>query len=465
MTRERRTMKGVGNRYGQHGSHRSRSVSWLLLPGLLMSMQTASAAQSANSSMFSADERAAVVAYWTAPGRYAIGAPPEAAVKGPWQVRLTPDASRWFWAYQRAVAGPGKPPPNADVKASPAWEKWVQAKLDYDRALAQAAADAANRAVIPGLPGAETSSPAPPGPIPADLLAAVGNPPPFAASVAPRRYTVTFDDGDIYAFTDCVAMRPRYAYYRWDAGVMDAGTAVRNMSNAELDPIFQSAGMTPSEARAAKAVSRLEGGFDAVNTYDTGWVSIGFIQFITGENGAGSLLAVLAREKADTPEAYLRDFRRFGVDVNADGVLVVVDPSTGAELMGNEAVRKVIEDKRLTACFQKAGRRSLEFRTAQIKVARSHYWPADDRVKLTVNGQTIECAVKDVVRSEAGMATLFDRKVNRGTIAPFAEVVSRVMAARGCRTPAEVQKYEREIIAELKYRHDFLADPGLSQPP
>jgi hypothetical protein len=423
------------------------------------------APEAARKAAFTDEERAAIVAYWNVPGRYAIGAPPEAATRGPWTVRLTPDASRWFWAYQRAVAGPGKPPPNADIHASPAWEKWVQAKLDHDRAQAQRAADAANRALLPGLPASSANDAPPPGPIPADLLSAVGNPPPFAAMVAPQRYVVSFDDGDVYAYVDHAAMRPRYAYYRWDAGVMDAGTPVRQMSAADLDAIFAEAGMTPSEARAVKAVSRLEGGFDAVNTYDTGWVSIGFIQCITGENGSGSLMAVLAREKADATETYERDFRRFGVDVTAQGVLTVVDPATGAELVGNDAVRKVIEDKRLTAVFQRAGRRSVTFRAAQVKVAKSHYWPADDRVKITVDGKPLEFAVKDVIRSEAGMATLFDRKVNRGTIAPFADVVTRVMAAHGCRTAQEACRYEREIIAALKYRVDFLADPSLSQPP
>ncbi len=418
----------------------------------------------AKAAIFTPEERAAIVAYWTKPGRYEVGAPPEAATKGPWTVRLTPDASRWFWAYQRAVAGPGKPPPNADVKAAPPWESWVQAKLDFDRASAQRAADAANRALIPALAPATIPETPAPGPIPADLLDAVGNPPPFAAVAAPKRYTVVFDDGDTYAFTDHAVMRARYAYYRWDAGVMDVGTPVRNMSASELDAIFAAAGMTASEARACKAVSRLEGGFDAVNTYDTGWVSIGFIQCITGENGTGSLMGVLAREKEDSPEAFLRDFRRLGIDVNPQGVLTVVDPATGAELVGNDAVRKVIEDKRLTACFQKAGRRSLEFRTAQVKVAKSHYWPADDRVKITVDGRSLEFAVKDVIRSEAGMATLFDRKVNRGNITPFGDVVARVMKERNCATIADAARYEREIVAALKYRADFLADNTLSQP-
>lgn len=415
--------------------------------------------------MFSAEERTAIVAYWSTQARYTLGLPASALAQGVWQVRLTPDASRWFWAYQRAVAGPGKPPPNQDVKAKPEWEAWVQAKLEFDRWCAQSVADAANRALVPGYqPKAAALTPPAPGPIPADLLAAVGNPPPFASAVVPMEYVVVFEDGDRYAFVDNPAMRPRYAYYRSANGVMDPGKSLRTMTDAELDPLFTGAGMSPSEARAAKAVSRLEGGFEAVNTYDTGWVSIGFIQFITGERGDGSLMEVLQREKADDPEAYRADFRRFGMDVNPSGVLVVVDPATGAELTGNDAVRKVIDDKRLTAVFQRAARRSRAFLTAQVKVAKTRYWPAGDRFSISVNGVTLEGTVGDVIRSEAGLATLFDRKVNRGSIAPFQEVLERVARAHGCKSLEDLRRHEREIVAELKYRVDFLQDASLSQP-
>jgi len=416
--------------------------------------------------VFTPEERAAVVQYWNAPGRYTLGLPAAALTKGPWQVRLTPDASRWFWSYQRAIAGPGKPPPNMDVKApNPDWERWIQAKLDFDRWSAQTVADAANARLIPSVvPLAAKDAPPAPGPAPVDLVEKVGNPPPFAAAVVPMEYAVTFEDGDRYAFTDNPNMRPRYAYYRSANGVMDPGRALRNMTDAELDPLFEQAGMMPSEARAAKAVSRLEGGFDAVNTYDTGWVSIGFIQCIAGERGDGSLMDVLAAEKGDNPEAYAADFRRFGIDISPQRVLVVVDPATGAELTGSDAVRKVIEDKRLTAVFQKAGRRSTAFRVAQVKVAKTRYWPADDPFTVKLDGQTLTGRVADIIRSEAGMATLFDRKVNRGTIEPFAEVVERIMRQHGCRTLEEAARYEREIVAALKYRADFLQDPSLSKP-
>jgi hypothetical protein len=150
----------------------------------------------------------------------------------------------------------------------------------------------------------------------------------------------------------------------------------------------------------------------------------------------------------------------------ADGTptLVVVDPSTGAELFGAPAVLKVIDDKRLAAVFQRAGRHSVAFRVAQIQMAKSRYWPADDPVRVMVNGREITGKVSDVIRSESGMATLFDRKVNRGNIAPFGDVVARVMAARRLSGLADASRYERDIVREMKYRADFLADKSLSQP-
>jgi hypothetical protein len=62
------------------------------------------------------------------------------------------------------------------------------------------------------------------------------------------------------------------------------------------------------------------------------------------------------------------------------------------------------------------------------------------------------------------MATLFDRKVNRGTISPFSDVLAKVMAERNLTRVADAAAYEREIVTALKYRADFLADPSLEQP-
>lgn len=422
----------------------------------------------ASATLFTDAERAAMVAYWHAPGRYRIELTPDYQKNGLWQVRLTPDASLWFLKYQIAIGAAKAPPTQDPTAAAPptaAWKTWVDAKLAYDRWQAQAQADATNLALKIGAPRKDTANPpAPPGLIPPDLLAAVGDPPLLAAAVPIRQATVTFEDNEVYPYPDNVRLSPRYAYYRFPQGTVAYGTFLRDMTDAELDPLFAAAGFSPSEQRVAKAVSRLEGGFETVNTYDTGYVSIGFVQFITADTGKGSLLEVLAREKADNPIEYTRDFQKYGLDVTTDGVLVAVDPETGAELIGAPAVQKIIEDKRLTAVFQRAGRHSLEFRVAQIRVAKSHYWPADDTFTVTVGGQALTGKVSDVVHSEARLATLFDRKVNRGSIAPFADVLAQVMTTHSLTTLAQAADYEREIVAGQKYRTDFLADKTLSQP-
>ena len=60
--------------------------------------------------VFSLDERAKIVTYWTEPGRYKIRVPDDVKKTGLWQVRLTPDGSLWFGKYQNAI-GAGKAPP------------------------------------------------------------------------------------------------------------------------------------------------------------------------------------------------------------------------------------------------------------------------------------------------------------------------------------------------------------------
>ena len=278
-------------------------------------------------------------------------------------------------------------------------------------------------------------------------------------------YKIAFADGDSYTLRDNVRIgSPSFAYYRFSQGVMDSSNPLRKLPDAQLNALFAKAGFSASEQRVMGAVSKLEGGFDSVNTYDTGFVSIGFIQFITAVDGKGSLLEVLQREKTDQSDQYARDFHQYGLDITPEGVLCVVDPITGAELTGADAVQKTIADKRLTAVWQKAGRTSEAFQVAQIKVAKAHYWPADDAVTVMINGQTLTGKVSDIVKSEAGLTTLFDRKVNRGTIAPFADVVARVMTAHNLTKLEDATQYEREIIQACKYRTDFLADATLSQP-
>lgn len=445
----------------------------LTFPALMLALSILSPRPSA---LFADDERARIVAFWSAPERYRVSVPSDATRKGAWQVRLTPEGSLWLWKYQNAL-GLGKVAPTTDfTKSAPQaaeWKAWLDKKIESDYWKAQTAADSANQTLLAPPPDAPSAipvalKPAPPEPgaIPPSLLALVGNPPAFANIVTPLQHAITFEDGDAFVYKDNIKVgNPRYAYYRFPQGVVSYGASLKMMTDAELNPIFEGAGFAANELKIAKAVSVLEGGFDSVNTYDTGFVSVGFIQCITAADGRGSLTQVLQREKAERPADFDKDFRQYGLDVTADGTLAAVDPGTGAELVGSDAVMKVVEDKRLTAVFQRAGKRSLAFRIAQVQIARSVYWPANDPVSVAVNGKAFKCRVCDVVKSEAGMATLFDRKVNRGNIKPFEDLLTKIVAKYKLDSPGKAAAYERELIQGLKYRTDFLADATLSQPP
>jgi hypothetical protein len=331
--------------------------------------------------------------------------------------------------------------------------------------MAAQVAASANGVVRGSAPASGDPEPTEPGPIPEDLLALAGNPPSFAAAAVPMRHEVRFDDGFEVAYHDFVPMRARFAFFRFPQGVMSGGQVVRRLPERELADLLRDAGVSESQGRVLRAVSLLEGGFDSVNTYDTGFVSVGFIQFASLSGGSGALGTMLLRMKTESGPAFEQDFRRFGIDVTDRGILQVLDLTTGALLVGPDAAREVIEDKRLIAVFQRAGLRSRGFRLAQIREAMAQFYPADDAVSILGPSGAMFGRVSDFVKSEAGLATLMDRKVNTGRLDPLVDVVTRVAQARRVTNLRDLASFEREIIEAMRYRKNYLEDPDLGQPP
>jgi len=175
------------------------------------------------------------------------------------------------------------------------------------------------------------------------------------------------------------------------SGVRDGGTSIRGLE--EIHMLFACAGVTDEVAKNVLIkVSAREGGFDAVNTWDTGYVSVGFIQFTFGENGAGSLRHVLQRMKEDEAllsrrPGHVNEFTQYftdhGIDVH-DGRLYVRNPLTSETKCDAEAVQVIIDDKRMTALFQDAGQKSRAFKLAQIREAYGAYYLADAPFRLPV---------------------------------------------------------------------------------
>jgi len=442
-----------------------------IAPLTLLTLALAGGKQEA-APLFTDAEKQAVMQFWAQPGRYVESLPPDADKSGPSQVRLTVEGSVWLREYNR-LRGMNKVPPTTTAKPQndqqKVWQDWIDAKIERDRWLAMQIAIDTNRK----LTGHETklderalpnSEPPDPGPAPAELVAFAGDPPKFAETVVPMQHVIAFDDGTRIAFDDNVKMRKNYAYYRFRQGVNWDGDTIKSMPEDHLHDLCQKAGVTDSEFRVMKAVSMLEGGFDAINTYDTGFVSVGFIQFATLKDGGNSFGDMMRLYKDQDPQDFQTDFRRFGIDVTADSKLACVDPATGAELTGEVAVRKVIDDPRLIAVFEYDGERSDAYDAMQLRAAKAQFYPAADPLILNMNGQILSGKVSDVFQSEAGLATLMDRKVNTGKLDLLQATLQDFAAANQVTSLADLAKYEHDIIVAMQYRRDFLASADLSQP-
>lgn len=407
--------------------------------------------------IFSSSETSAIQAYWSAPDRYSTQ--PYKGAGPAYVVRLTPEGSAWLLAYDHARGlskinpGADQAPQNADQAA---FKQWIDAKIAYDRY--RAATDCAKNNQTD--PPAEVPDP---GPEPDGLQSLAGPAPTFAAAVQPTEYVVRFDDGKEFRYVDQVAARPRYAYFRFSNGIETGGQSLKTLGANEFGRLCTAAGLSPMESRVLAAISPLEGGFDSVNTYDTGYVSVGFIQFACLSSGAGSLGSTLLAEKRTQPSDFQNDFRRFGIDVTADGKLACLDPVTGACLTGTDAARKIIDDKRLTAVFQRAGQGDA-YRIAQLSTARDLFYPANDLIPVSTDLGTVNCRVGDFVRSEAGLAILADRKINTGNIRKLADVVSDVMTRYALKSVDDLSLHEGEIVAAMVFRKNFLLEASLSQP-
>lgn len=389
-------------------------------------------------------EKDQIIKYWAPANRLVT------ASTGKPGVRLTVEGSKWLWEYNRlrgkAKSNPGLVPAAANPQEA-VWEKWIDARVAYDRWRAQPVA-----AVVKD-----------PGPAPADLVTLAGNPPPFAALVTPNKFVVNID-GQQFSYEDNLDMRARFAYYRFTDGVRAFGTKLGTLPPAELMSILDAAGVDESGSRVFKAVSLLEGGFDSLNTYDTGFISVGFIQFAALAEGGHSLGQTLLQFKTDNPIEFGKDFRRFGIDVTSAGLIVALDTNTRAERVGAAANELVIKDKRLAAVFQRAGQ-FKPYRVAQVKTAKRMYWPAKEKWSIKKpSGEVVSGTLDEIIQSEAAMAVFLDRKVNTGNLGFLNAVLQAIADDQQEYCVDVLQKFEALIVEALWYRYNPNKDMVLSKP-
>lgn len=412
---------------------------------------------------FSAAEVVAVQSFWSGAGRYSRAD----QFAEPYQVRQTAASSMWLHGYYKARGEAGKIIPGQDPAAgNPRHAEWdaiidrhyaVQEYLASVAAWRKNVAETGRSLPEPGM--IDTSVPA----MPQDLIDLAGAAPQFVEVVRPVAHMLNFGDLKL-KLNDRPKVRRKYAYLRFADGVMDGGTPMKGDLSA-FKPLFAKARISESVLKVMAAVSLLEGGFDSINTYDTGFVSVGFIQFASLKGGSGSLGQVMLAMKRENPSSFDQNFRRFGLDVSSSGELVALDLGSGVEKVGPEANTAIITDPRLAGVFVRAGRMSEAFRLAQIRVAVDQYYPGDDEVTLQIEGVAQRAKIKDIVLTEAGMATLMDRKVNTGKLGDFVAICERLAYLYGFTSAKDLAKVEYQLVRQMKYRKDYMApDYVLSKP-
>lgn len=104
----------------------------------------------------------------------------------------------------------------------------------------------------------------------------------------------------------------------YKGGYMYHGQSHQIPSISEIRQI----GLDDATFNALQYCKKVEGNYDAINTYDTGIFSFGFIQFI----GKGGVLDKLLRNiRAVYPQKFAQVFERAGISLNGDRILVYDD--------------------------------------------------------------------------------------------------------------------------------------------
>jgi hypothetical protein len=167
-------------------------------------------------------------------------------------------------------------------------------------------------------------------------------------------------------------------------------------------------------------ISRFEGGFTALNTWDVADVTFGMVQWTTGASGHGDLIRALTIMKQAAPDAFAARLVRYGIDVAPTG-LVLTRPD-GTVLTGVPAAKAVQSDPKLAAVLAAAGAdpalQAAELRAAnEIEVAGaltsrlSVTFPAASKGAKPV---TAHIPVAALITSELGVGVLANHTVHGG---------------------------------------------------
>lgn len=260
-----------------------------------------------------------------------------------------------------------------------------------------------------------TPPPPDPTPVPANTGGYLGNRRLFTLDIRQdigfRRYFLTvplLSGGVIVANMRDNVTNSRYMLY--PNGIMYGGQSKMQLSLY----LVESVGLNLQQARALQYVSTHEGQFDAINSYDRGIFSYGFIQFTGAAVTGASLNRLLSSMEANAPQQFSQVFQRVGIDT--DGGIVTVLDGNGFRLRGDEAWLYIQQNPQLYGAFIQAGFEPMLVRE-QLRMANTLYIQPAMNYKLSVNVAGIQINIprlQDILTSEAALTLVIALAINQG---------------------------------------------------
>lgn len=236
---------------------------------------------------------------------------------------------------------------------------------------------------------------------------------------------------------------------RFKLGVFNYGATTIGQFVAAHRDLFPA--VAPSRLRVMQAVSANEGRLEAINTWDSAFLTFGCFQWTVGVgDGAGELPALLARIKRRDASVFQRYFGQFGLDVSLPQARPDTLP-TGSFTLGGTPLKQPAQKERL---------RTLDW--------AYRFWLAghDDTVRLCEIEHAMErvdlffrcpqCVINkrfvaDYINSEYGIALLLDQHVNRPSHVPgtLARAVAQLTAQLGADSPQSWQDAQEHNLLDL----------------
>ena len=171
---------------------------------------------------------------------------------------------------------------------------------------------------------------------------------------------------------------------------------------------LQEVNLTDSEVNVILAVSENECNLDAVNTWDTQFISFGMFQWSAGGPGKpGALPALLQVIKDRYPDDFQHYWMQFGLDVVEVGSRSGWFSYRGKKLV-SAAEKAILREHIWTYRFARAGA-DIEIQAIQILYAINRI----NQFYFVKSSQLDGYALADLISSEYGVALLLDNLVNR----------------------------------------------------